>query len=129
MERCSQLKDDEKDSFNKAFAEKYEENILELTETHPLFGHTLELINWFKRDLFTIHTQLTLNLPTGHGLTLYWDHQWEDYNDRTYQVFRDLLAGEFASVTKDNTIKFLFVVTLAFYPADQPLNTYTFWSI
>ena len=48
--------------------EKYEENILELTETHPLFGHTLELINWFKRDLFTIPTQLTLNLPTGHEI-------------------------------------------------------------
>jgi len=96
--------------------EKYEENILELTETHPLFGHTLELINWFKRDLFTIPTQLTLNLPTGHGLTLYWEHQWEDYNDRTYQVFRDLSSGEIDSVTTDKTL------TVPFYYRYVALN-------
>jgi hypothetical protein len=86
--------------------ETYAENILELpySETHPLYDHTQEQLNWFKRDLFTLPTQLTMNLPSGHGLMLYWEHQWEDYHDRNYLVYRDLSTGEIDSVTTDETL-------------------------
>jgi len=86
--------------------ETYAENILELpySETHPLYDHTQEQLNWFKRDLFTLPTQLTMNLPSGHGLMLYWEHQWEDYHDRNYLVYRNLSTGEIDSVTTDETL-------------------------
>jgi len=84
--------------------ETFVESIRELSESHPLFGHTQEQLDWKKRDLFTLPTQLTMNLPSGYGLTLYWEHQWEDYNDRNYLVYRDLSSGEIDSVTTDETL-------------------------
>ncbi|MFQ6608915.1 MAG: DUF6029 family protein [Fidelibacterota bacterium] len=81
--------------------EKYEESIRELSYWED---HTLEQLDWKKRKLFTLPTQLSFNLPSGWGMTLYWEHQWEDYQDRNYLVYRNLSSGEIDSITTDETL-------------------------
>lgn len=46
-------------------------------------------------------TELTVSLPLGLGLTLYWEHQWEDLRLKTYIGFEDQQTGAIDSVTTD----------------------------
>jgi len=93
--------------------ESYVEIINELSYWE---NHTQEQLDWKKRDLYTLPTELTLSLPSGHGLTLYWEHQWEDYNDRNYLVYRDLSSSEIDSVTTDE------ILTVPYYYRYVALN-------
>ena len=93
--------------------ESYVEIINELSYWE---NHTQEQLDWKKRNLYTLPTELTLSLPSGHGLTLYWEHQWEDYNDRNYLVYRDLSSSEIDSVTTDE------ILTVPYYYRYVALN-------
>jgi len=93
--------------------ESYVEIINELSYWE---NHTQEQLDWKKRNLYTLPTELTLSLPSGHGLTLYWEHQWEDYNDRNYLVYRDLSSSEIVSVTTDE------ILTVPYYYRYVALN-------
>ena len=93
--------------------ESYVEIINELSYWE---NHTQEQLDWKKRDFYTLPTELTLSLPSGHGLTLYWEHQWEDYNDRNYLVYRDLSSSEIDSVTTDE------ILTVPYYYRYVALN-------
>ncbi len=76
-----------------------------LIEKAELAGHSKEIMHWEKRNLFSLPAQLTLSLPApaGWGLTLYWEHQWEDLEFRNRIVFRDTTTGFIDSVTTDAT--------------------------
>lgn len=66
-----------------------------------LSSQSKRIVTWEKRNLLTLPTELTVNLPLGLGLTLYWEHQWEDLQLKTYIGFEDQQTGAVDSVTTD----------------------------
>lgn len=66
-----------------------------------LSSHSKRSVTWEKRNLLTVPTELTVSLPLGLGLTLYWEHQWEDLRLKTYIGFEDQQTGAIDSVTTD----------------------------
>ncbi len=67
--------------------------------------HSKEILRWGKRNIFTIPTQLTINLPSNWGFTLYWEHQWENIQNRDYIIFKNTETGEIDSTVSDGIIE------------------------
>ncbi len=81
---------------------EYEYDIIEkAADVEYLDKH---IINWEKRNVWSIPIQLTLALPAEYGLTVYFEHQWEDIETGTHIFSTDTLSGELAeALSEDQT--------------------------
>ncbi|MCH7939763.1 MAG: hypothetical protein IID13_08450 [Candidatus Marinimicrobia bacterium] len=74
-----------------------QDDMLSYQQTNILFsgepGTGQDIINWERRKLLTIPTQITQGLPNGWGLTLHWEHQWEETEFYSRLAKRDLNTG------------------------------------
>jgi len=64
-----------------------------------LSSRSKRIVTWEKRNLLTLPTELSVSLPLELGLTIYWEHQWEDLQLKTYIGYEDQQTGAVDSVT------------------------------
>lgn len=81
----------------------YAETVVENSE---LAGHAKEILHWEQRKLLTLPLQASLSLPGpgGWGLTLDWEHQWEQLGFRNRTRFRASATALIDSVTSDGLL-------------------------
>ncbi|MFQ6674010.1 MAG: DUF6029 family protein, partial [Fidelibacterota bacterium] len=84
-------------SYSESFSEK-------AGVTEWLSGHSKKGIFWERRDLLTVPLEATLGLSSGWGVTVYWEHQWENLDLRNFIAFQDRETGITDSVTTDRTL-------------------------
>ncbi|MCH8012761.1 MAG: hypothetical protein IIA61_12560 [Candidatus Marinimicrobia bacterium] len=85
---------------------QYDESITEKPGIDAFLStHKKETLNWEKRNLISIPSQLSMNLPNGLGLNLYWENQWQDLVRMNYLVFRVKTTGLIDSVITDKKLE------------------------
>lgn len=72
--------------------------------TDWLRTHSKISVSWEKRTLISVPTEAHFALSSGWGLSLYWEHQWEDLQLRNYLAFQDHSSGVTDSVITDRSI-------------------------
>ncbi|MFQ6675646.1 MAG: DUF6029 family protein, partial [Fidelibacterota bacterium] len=66
-----------------------------------LLNHEKINVSWENRRLISVPLEATFSLPSGWGVAIYWEHQWENLELRNYLAFRENRTGAVDSVTTD----------------------------
>ena len=69
-----------------------------------LSQHSKAVEWWENRNLFTIPLEMSMNLFSGLGLTIKWEHQWEDLQFKTYIAFENRETGRIDSTLVNRTV-------------------------
>ncbi|MFQ6616382.1 MAG: DUF6029 family protein [Fidelibacterota bacterium] len=83
----------------------YDKSVIEQRGTSEwLRAHHKINVLWERRKLLSVPVEATFVLGSGWGVSVYWEHQWEDLETRNYLAFQDTRAGMIDSVTTDTRL-------------------------